>query len=474
MIRTKIIATVGPASDSSEMIGLLIDAGVDVFRLNFSHGTLAQHGEALERIRAVGGDRGATVAVMGDLCGPKIRVGEVDDGMFEIAYGDGIDVVAGDVVGNAERISTNRPELIREVGVGHRLLIDDGLVWLRVERVTADRLRCVCEAGGAISTRKGVNLPDSELAMSALTDKDEQDLTWAVEHGVDYVALSFVRRAEDVAELRQVMRRVGAELPVVAKIETPQAIEHLGGIIDAADVVLVARGDLGVEMDLARLPLLQKEITAECQKAGKPVIVATQMLQSMVEHSTATRAEVSDVANAILDSADCVMLSAETSVGAHPVAAVRMMARIAEQTEAYLTRSGAFAEMDTDASANPVVTAVVHAANLVARELRAKLIAVWTDQGYTVRLLSKCRPNRPVIGLSPDDRTCRRMAMYYGTSPVRMEQPAELAPMMRAVDELLLARGWAARGDLVVVVAGTRLEAAGATNSLLIHLVGDE
>ncbi|MBN2559893.1 MAG: pyruvate kinase [Phycisphaerae bacterium] len=474
MIRTKIIATVGPASDSLEVVGQLIDAGADVFRLNFSHGTLEEHGRTLERIRAAARERGAIVAVMGDLCGPKIRVDEVADGAFEIASGDRIDVVSEHVVGNAERISTNRPELAHEVAVGHRVLIDDGLIRLRVEEALPDRLRCVCQDGGAIRTRKGLNLPDSDLAMSALTDKDKRDLAWAMEHGLDYVALSFVRRAEDLAKLRGLMRWDEASCPVVAKIETPQAIEHLDGIIEAADVVLVARGDLGVEMDLARVPLLQKEITAKCQKAGKPVIIATQMLQSMVEHPTATRAEVSDVANAILDSADCVMLSAETSVGAYPVASVRMLDRIAEQTEAYLSDSGAFAQMDADATMNPMMTAVVHGANLLARELNAKLLAVWSETGYTVRLLSKCRPNRPVIGLSPDERVCRRMAMYYGVEPACIPRPTQLGPMLQAIDEVLLKHEWAARDDLIVVVAGTRLEAAGATSTLLVHLLGDE
>jgi pyruvate kinase len=227
-------------------------------------------------------------------------------------------------------------------------------------------------------------------------------------------------------------------------------------------------------MDLARLPLLQKEITAKCQKAGKPVIIATQMLQSMVASPTATRAEVSDVANAILDSADCVMLSAETAIGAHPVASVQMMDRIARQTEDYLTRSGAFARMDADATTNPVTTAVAHSANMLARELSAKLIAVWTEQGDTVRLLSKCRPNRPVLGLSPDESVCRRMAMYYGVEPVCISRPDRLASMLPTVDQLILKRHWAARGDLILLVLGTRLERAGATSSLLVHLVGDE
>ncbi|MFH1417883.1 MAG: pyruvate kinase [Planctomycetota bacterium] len=471
MIRTKIIATVGPASESPERIGELIDAGVDVFRLNFSHGTLDWHGRTLEHIRRVSVERGATTAVMADLCGPKIRVDPVGGGSIEIAPGDEIDLVSGHVEGNAHRISTNRPELAREVGVGERVLIDDGSVRLRVREALPDRLRLVCEVGGSIGTRKGVNLPDSTLQMPALTEKDRRDLAWALDRGMEYVALSFVRSATDLMTLRSLLPLSEDTCEVVAKIETPQAVADLDAIIEATDVVLVARGDLGVEMELAEVPLVQKEITRKCQQTGKPVIVATQMLQSMVDRPTATRAEVSDVANAILDSADCVMLSAETSVGAYPVQSVKMMNRIAERTEAYLDASGIAPRMDASLTIRRVTTAVAHGASLLARELDAKLVAVWTGTGKTTRLLSKCRLDRPVIGLSPDGRVCRRMALYYGVVPVHLTHTDEVQAMLGEVDRMLLDQQLAAEGDRVVVVAGTRLEKPGATNSLLIHLV---
>lgn len=474
MIRTKIVATVGPASESAETIGELIEAGVDVLRLNFSHGTLDQHGRVLERIQSVRRSAGESVAVMGDLCGPRIRLDRIEGDAVEIRRGDRIDLVREHIVGSVSRLSTNQPEMIDRVAVGHRVLIDDGQVCLRVASSSSDCLSCTCEAGGTLGTRKGVNLPDSDMAFPPLTDKDKLDLTWALEAGIDYIALSFVRSGADVTALRDCMRESGPVCPIIAKIETPQAIDHLDEIIASADAVLVARGDLGVEMDATRVPLLQKEITRRCQRAGKPVIVATQMLQSMVHSATPTRAEVSDVANAILDSADGVMLSAETSVGAHPVASVRMMNRIAAQTEAYLADSGAFSRMDAEATAKPVTTAVAHGANLLARELAAKVIAVWTEQGETVRLLGKCRPNRPVVGLSPEASICRRMSLYYGVVPVCAARPKQSAAMLRAVDEILLSRKLAAVGDLIVVVDGTRLEGAGATNALLIHLVGQE
>lgn len=472
MIRTKIIATIGPATESVQILGDLLDAGVDVFRLNFSHGTIQQHEITYNRIRSICRQRGVAAAVMADLCGPKIRVDPVEDDAFEIQKDDEIDIVGGHIVGNASRISTNRPELVREVAVGHRVLIDDGLVRLRVADASADRLRCVCEVGGMISTRKGVNLPDSDLEMSALTQKDHEDLAWAVEHGADYIAMSFVRRAADLRELRDLLPLSEDRCRIVAKVETPLAIKHIDEIIESADVVLVARGDLGVELDLARVPLLQKQITRKCRLAGRPVIIATQMLQSMVERPTATRAEVSDVANAILDAADAVMLSAETSIGSYPIESVKMMVRIAEQTEDFLDRSGA-ASAEVNSLVPRVPTAVAHGANLLARELDAKLVAVWTQTGNTARLLSKCRLPSVVIGLSPDEHVCRRMAMYYGIKPVQMTRDEDVLAMLGEVDAALLARGLAVSGDMIVVVAGTRLHQVGSTNAIFIHLVGN-
>jgi len=472
MIRTKIIATVGPASESPETLRRLIEAGVDVFRLNFSHGTLEQHARVFERIRAASRELGRFVAVMGDLCGPKIRVDPIEDDAFEICPGDRIEIVEGHVVGTPRRISTNRPELIGEVAVGHRLFIDDGSVRLRVEAAGEDHLRCVCEVGGRIATRKGINVPDSEPAMSALTAEDRENLAWACARGVDYIAMSFVRSAADLAELRRLLPDRDDACRLVAKIETAHAVRRLDEIIEAADVVLVARGDLGVEMDLARVPLVQKDITARCAAAGKPVIIATQMLQSMVGSPTATRAEVSDVSNAILDGADCVMLSAETSVGSFPVHSVEMMATIAEKTEAFLCERAPAGRIRGAPSARPVATAVAHAAALLAGELHARLVAVWTQSGNTARLLSKCRMDARIIGLSPDEHVCRRMCLYYGVQPVRMARRPQLVDMLRDVDDMLLERGWARTGDPLIAVAGTQLRQIGSANALLIHLLG--
>ena len=474
MMRTKIIATVGPASDSEEMLGKLADAGVDVFRLNFSHGTHEQHTLAMQRIRRACRDRGATTAVMVDLCGPKIRVDLIQNDRFEIVPGDVLEIVGGTVLGNAQRVSTNRAELINEVEVGHRLLIDDGNVRLRVQQTQPDRLVCVCEVGGGISSRKGINLPDSDLAVASLTDKDRQDVAWAIEHQADFIAMSFVRSAQDLRDLEAVMRSCGSTCPMIAKIETPQAVDHLDEIIEVTDAVLVARGDLGVEMDLAQVPLLQKDIVARCQRVGKPVIVATQMLQSMVHSPVATRAEVSDVANAILDATDCIMLSAETSVGTFPLASVDMATRIAAYTERFQGEHGLFGQVDPEATVRRVATTVARGASLLARELNTKLVAVWTQTGETARLLSKCRLDRPVIGLTEDEPIAQRMALYYGVLPLQMPRRLNQDQMVATVDEELLRRDLVAHGDLIIVVAGTRVEAAGATGALLIHRVGSD
>ncbi|MBK8268544.1 MAG: pyruvate kinase [Planctomycetes bacterium] len=369
------------------------------------------------------------------------------------------------------RISTNRPELIREVGVGHRVLIDDGAVRLRVDKAEADRLTCVVEVGGTIRNRKGVNLPDSNLQMSAMTDKDREDLAWAIENKLDYVALSFVRSAADLHELQGLLPLAGCDLRIVAKIETMAAIGHLEEIVETADVIMVARGDLGVEMDLARVPILQKRIVRMCQTAGKPVIVATQMLQSMVENAVATRAEVSDVANAILDGGDAIMLSAETSVGKYPIEAVKTMGEIALETEQFLREKNEGMRVDASRTLRRITTAVAHGASMVSREMDAKLVAVWTDTGNTGRLLSKTRLNVPVIGLSPDLHVCRRMSMYYGVIPIQANRPERILQMLKELDELLIREKFVVANDLIVVVAGTRLDKEGATNALLMHLV---
>ena len=472
MIHTKIIATVGPATDDAGTLERLIEAGVSVFRLNFSHGTLESHGRRLAAIRAAAAAQQATVAVMGDLCGPKIRLGIVPESMRQVTAGEIVELAADTAAAPPRALTTSYPPLMHEANVGHRLLIDDGQILLRVVEASGGTLRCRVEIGGTLLDRKGINLPDTRLSLPAMTEKDVADAGWALRQGLDYLAQSFVRHADDLVPLRDLIRAAGSGARVVAKIEKPEAIENLGGIIEACDVLLVARGDLGVEMDVARVPMMQKDMIRRCRYAGRPAIVATQMLQSMVENPAPTRAEVSDVANAILDGGDAVMLSAETAMGRYPVEAVRVIRRIAEQTEPLQHRHAASPNADVLGTALRLTSGVARGAALLACDLQARASGVWTQVGNTPRLLSKHRLPMPVIGVSPDEAVCRRMAMFYGVFPVLAPREADESAMLARLDAALAARGLAKEGDLVIVVAGTDLTRPGSTNALLVHLVG--
>jgi pyruvate kinase len=470
--RTKTVATVGPASRDPDVLGRMIDEGVDVLRINFSHGTLDEHARVLETIRDHGERTGAIVAVLGDLCGPKIRVGDLDGDAVTLTAGETLVIQRQPCTGTAERFSTNYDRLIDEAEIGARVLLDDGKLMLVVIEKRPDELVCTCRIGGKLRSHKGVNLPDTDLSVPALTDKDRLDLDWAINHELDYIALSFVRRPEDLYTLRKVLKERESDMRIISKIEKPEAIEHLAEIIDASDAVLVARGDLGVEMDVARVPLLQKDITLRCRRAGKPVIIATQMLESMIESATPTRAEVSDVANAILDATDAVMLSAETAIGAYPLEAVRFINRIANETEGFSNGIREPAPRVAAVSAR-VAAAVAQGASLLASELSARLVVVWTRAGNMPRLLAKQRFNPPIVGLSPDPRVCRRMALHYGVLPIRMQHPGREDLMLRQIEHSLLERNLTQPHDLIVVAAGTHFREGDAANALLIHFVNE-
>ncbi|MBN1344660.1 MAG: pyruvate kinase [Phycisphaerae bacterium] len=471
MIKTKILATIGPACNDDETLAEMFDAGLDAARLNFSHGSLADHMVALERVRRIARQRGVPVAVVGDLCGPKIRVGRVVADACELLAGQGIVIQRDECDGTAERIGTNHPAVVDDVAVGDPILIDDGLIRLRAKAKTADEIECEVEIGGTLRGNKGINLPDTAVSTPSLTDKDLADLDWAITHELDYVALSFVRDPDDIYELRRQLKERQCEMGVIAKIEKPQAVQHIDEIIEHSDAVMVARGDLGVEMDAARVPLIQKDIVLRCQRASVPVIIATQMLQSMVDSPVPTRAEVSDVANAILDGADVVMLSAETSIGRHPAQAVATMNRVARETEEFLARTSALREHRLATSSLRVTWAVVHGAEVLARQLGANLVAVWTESGFTARLLSKRHLPQTIVGLSSNERTCRRMGLLYGVRPLLATRPTVDSEMLMQLDKALDEQGLASSGDLIVVVSGTHLHEPGATNALLIHLV---
>ena len=378
---------------------------------------------------------------------------------------------AGDC--SAERLTVSYPTFVDEVAPGQRIYIDDGLVRLLVQAREGDELVCEVTDGGPVDSHKGVNLPDTTISAPALTEKDRADLDWAIAQGLDYVALSFVREPEDLYELKRIIKQRGSDLKVIPKIEKTQALWHLEEIIAHSDAVLVARGDLGVETDLWRVPLIQKDLVADCRAAGVPVIVATQMLQSMVSNPSPTRAEVSDVANAILDQADAVMLSGETAVGRHPVAAVDIMNRIAGATEEYLVkRPPAVSEACVPTPYRPTA-AIAHAAVAAARDLGARLVVVWTATGLTARLVAKHRLPMPVVALTPDPRVQRQLNLVYGLVPLRMDPIDNPAAMGRALDAELIRRKLAVTGDLIVAVTSTRPTVAGATDITLVRRVGE-
>ncbi len=477
MIKTKTIATVGPASSSADVLGRMIDAGIDVFRLNFSHGTLDEHKQVLDRIRAQAHERDTAIAIMGDLAGPKIRIGEVGSdprsgaGPCVIRRGDSLIIQRQSIVGDQRRLSTTWPDMLDDVQVGQRVLINDGHIQLRVEDKSTDEITCRCLHGGPLSSHKGINLPDTTLNVPALTPKDITDLAWAIEQQVDYLALSFVRHPDDVKALRERLNQAGSDIAIISKIEKPQAIEHLDDIIDQSDGILVARGDLGVEMELAEVPPLQKHITVRCQAAGKLVIIATEMLQSMVTSPTPTRAEVSDVANAILDTADAVMLSAESAIGEYPTKAVAVLQRICEKTEAYLNQSPQPPRETIEHRELKHTSFLAQSAKTLADRLDPPLVAVWTHSGNSARLLSKHRLKQPIIALTDNPRTLNKLALNYGVIPVSCPQPANTQAMLDQLDRTLIDNGWVKQGDTIIVIAGTRYQQTGGNNALLIHTV---
>jgi len=470
MIRTKIVATLGPASATPQMLARIVAEGVDVVRFNLSHGEHGEHARTLAELRRVVAGQGVHVATLADLAGPKVRIGAIDPQQAHLEVGDACTIVREPIAGTATRFGTTYRGLVDDVRVGERVLIDDGAVRLLVTEHRADELVCTCTVGGLLSTRKGVNVPDSRLALSSLTDKDRADVAWLVEQGFDYAAMSFVRSPDDIRVLRSQLHDRGGDQPIIAKIETPQAVAQLDAILKETDGLLVARGDLGVEMDVARVPLLQKQMVTRARQAGKPVIVATQMLQRMVKAPVPTRAEVSDVANAVLDGADAVMLSAETAVGAYPVEAIAALNRITQEACEY--EAGMMDEIGQPrhllaerfrvaCGEDRTISAVARSAALVAHDLGAKLVAAWARTGRTARWISKYRLSAPIAALTTEAGTCRRLALCYGVEPMLVEPAAAVGPTLAArLLEKLVGRFELRGGDVLVVVGDPNAPAA--------------
>lgn len=467
--KTGIVATLGPASSGRDRIRQLIEAGVTTFRLNFSHGDPAAHGAMLENIRMAAQEFPHAVAVMGDLCGPKIRTGliEPDGGIME--EGSRVILTAQEAPGTPQRFSVSYPNLIEDVRIGQRILLDDGSLVLQAEAKEPGCLVCRVLVGGPLHSRKGVNLPDTDLSIPAITPRDWQWVDWAVQQELDYLALSFVQQAEEVLRLKEVLREKGSPIKVVSKIEKPRAVENLQSIIQASDAVLVARGDLGVEMPAAEVPLIQKRITSLCRRFGKPVIVATQVLQSMIEHPSPTRAEVSDIANAVMDYTDAVMLSGETAVGKYPLLAVQMIRQVCGKTEQYVDAANLpRPPMETDPSLHDL-SVIARSVAQMADEIDCALVVVGTKTGTTARLLSKARFDVPILSFCPDPRMNRQIGMHYGVISV-------LSPLMKDIREFaayaeaaILEHGWAEEGRQILILPGRDLLPKRNSHAIILH-----
>ena len=469
MRRAKIVATFGPALSDYEKTKAAILAGVDVARLNLSHGDYSVHEKSFNNIRSASKEVGKPVGVLVDLQGPKIRVGRFANGSEELNVGDQFTITIEDVPGDSKICSTTYKGLPGDVKAGDPLLIDDGRIALRTVEVDSKQVVCKVEIGGTISNNKGINLPGVAVNVPAMSEKDEQDLRWALKLGADMIALSFVRSAKDVSRAHEIMREEGRFVPVIAKIEKPQAVAALEEIVDAFDGIMVARGDLGVELPLEQVPLVQKRAVELARRWAKPVIVATQMLESMIENSRPTRAEASDVANAVLDGADALMLSGETSVGKYPVETVQTMARIIESTE----ENGLERIPDLGTKPHTHSGAVVRSALDIADLLGSKFVCVFTESGDTLKRVSRLRSRIPVLAFTPNEDVQRKLSLVWGATTFLVPKVTHTDQMIKQVDEIVLQSGKCKLGDEVVVVAGSPPGIPGSTNSLRVHRVGD-
>jgi len=472
MRRTKIIATIGPACSDPVVITRMVRAGMDVARLNFSHGTYRDHARAIRQIRDASKRVGRPVGLLLDLQGPRLRLGEFDGGRTVLRNGDEVTVTNRDVMGDDRVIPIVYSGLMKDVGTGDRVLIADGLVELRVTGRRRDGLRCRVVAGGEVADHKGVNFPGVKLSAASMTSKDRADVKFGISMGVDFVALSFVREASDLVTLRRLFKDAQRPPAVIAKIERREAIENLDEILGTADGVMVARGDLGVEYPAERVPILQKRIIEHANRRDKTVITATQMLESMVHAPRPTRAEASDVANAIFDGTDAVMLSAETAVGNYPSRAVQMMARIAAEADEFAAGSRA-PRRASDGSASALASpthALAHTATQASREIRARGLVIFTHTGFSARLVSKSRPAATLFALTPLDSTCRRLTLAWGVLPVRVPKWRTAEGMVEAGMRLLLVKKLLRRGDWAVAMAGTTTRSGGTNLLRIVHI----
>jgi pyruvate kinase len=469
MRRAKIVCTMGPAVDSAEKVRQLIAAGMNMARLNLSHGDYDEHQARLDMVRAAATEQGQAVAILVDLQGPKIRLGRFAHGPHELARGDIFTITTDEIEGTKERVGTTYKGLPGDCKAGDHILIDDGKVTVQVLEVKGNDVITRVTEPGAVSNNKGINLPGVAVSVPALSEKDKDDLRWGLKAGADFIALSFVRNAEDISGVHQIMDEVGIRVPVIAKIEKPQAVENLESIIDAFDGIMVARGDLGVELPIEDVPLVQKRCVEMARESAKPVIVATQMLDSMISNSRPTRAEATDCANAVLDGADALMLSGETSVGEFPIEAVQTMARIIEKTE----EGGLDRIRPLSHTPRTKGGAITKAATQVGEIVGAKFLVAFTKSGDSARRMARLRSHIPILALTPDAGTYNRMALTWGVEPMLAPMVNHTDEMVKQVDTILLHSKRALEGEVVMIVAGAPPGIPGSTNAMRVHRIGD-
>jgi pyruvate kinase len=474
MRKTKIVCTIGPASESKEIFGTLVENGLNVARLNFSHGNHEEHLERINMIKEVRGELNIPVAILLDTKGPEIRTGNFEKGIVELIEGQEFILTTEEISGDETKCSITYDKLPKDVKVGDRILIDDGLIELEVIDVLDDKdIKCKIKNGGIVKNKKGVNVPGVKINLPAITEKDISDIEFGINNGIDFIAASFIRKAEDVHEIRRILERNNAhQIQIISKIENQEGLDNIDEIIEVSDGIMVARGDLGVEIPTEMVPLAQKEMISKCNKEGKPVITATQMLDSMMRNPRPTRAEVTDVANAIFDGTDAIMLSGETAAGKYPIESVKTMANIAERTEQSLDYEGILQKRAAHKETS-VTYAVSHATCTTAHDLGASAIISATSSGFTARMVSKFRPKAPIIAATTSPEILRRMILVWGVQPVLIKDVDSTDEIFDLSISKAKEYGYIENGDLVVITAGVPVGVAGATNLIKVHIVGE-
>ena len=473
MRRTKIVCTLGPSTDQGDVLETMVREGMDVARFNFSHGTHPEQKARLDQLKEIRARLGKPVAALLDTKGPEIRIRTFAEGRVELEEGQKFTLTPEDVEGTKERVSVTYEDLYKDVRVGGTVLIDDGLIGLEVERIEGKDVHCVVKNGGTVSNRKGINLPGVEVSMPFISEKDREDILFGIREGFDFIAASFTRSASDVEEIRALLRENGGDkINIIAKIENQQGVNNIDSIIEAADGIMIARGDMGVEIPLEEVPVIQKKVIAKVYQAGKQVITATQMLDSMMKNPRPTRAETTDVANAIYQGTSAIMLSGETAAGKYPIEALRTMVKIAVRTESDIPYNQQFSIGEKEAKPD-MTTAISHATCMTAIDLDAKAIITVSKSGHTAKMISKYRPGCQIVGCSPDEQACRQLNLSWGVYPVLIKEEYSMEILFLHATEAAERMGYVEQGDVVVLTAGVPLGKPGNTNLLKTTLVGE-